>query len=73
MLASSQGVWRPEKKCWTTRRFEAKNSDEDVAAEDEVHALHEEHFAVVVEIEAGEGDAAADFIVDAELVVFGLL
>src|ERR1700733_1825246 len=45
--------------------------DQDVAAEDEVHAFHEEHFAVVVEIETGEGDAAANFVVDAKLVVFG--
>src|SRR5580693_1492717 len=45
--------------------------DEDIAAEDEIHALHEEHLAVVVEIEAGEVDAAAHFVVDAEFFVFG--
>src|SRR5580698_6983344 len=45
--------------------------DQDVAAEDEIHAFHEEHFAVVVKIETGEADAAADVVVDAKLVVFG--
>ncbi len=42
--------------------------DEHVAAEDEVHALHEDHLGVVAEIEAGEGDEGADFVLDLQRV-----